>query len=488
MPRILVVDNERTLATQIRNALQALDGFVVDEAQDLTEALQWLQHQSYSAAIVDALQAPVAGASLMQLVRQVDSRLPVIFITGGGTAGMAIEAMKSGAFDYLSKPLDLNQLRELVIHAAAVHELMLAPVQLEVADSHGRPSDGDLLVGRSAAMTLVYKAIGRVAPKNVTVLIRGESGTGKELVARSIYQHSERADQPFIAVNCAAIPESLLESELFGHEKGAFTGADRRRIGKFEQCTGGTIFLDEIGDMPLALQGKILRLVQDQRFERVGGNETIQTDVRIITATHRDLEMMAEAGRFRADLYFRLNVYEIALPPLRSRREDLPLLIAHFLARANAELEKEVTSVSDEAMERLVAYHWPGNIRELQSTLKKAVLNTSGPVLLPVFLPPPICGISSAMASELPKADSTAQGSVEWDSFVDTQLQNGSEAIYDDTLARMERWLLTRVLRYTGGNQLQAAARLGITRTTLRTKLFKLGIAIGKVVDDNHKR
>lgn len=488
MPRILVVDDERTLAAQIRNALQALDGYVVDEARNLSEALQLLPHMSYSVAIVDALQAPVAGVSLMQLVRQVDARLPVIFITGGGTAGMAIEAMKSGAFDYLSKPLDVSQLRELVIHAAAVHELMRDPVRLAVADVHGRPSEGDLLVGRSAVMTQVYKAIGRVAPKNVTVLIRGESGTGKELVARSIYQHSERACQPFIAVNCAAIPESLLESELFGHEKGAFTGADRRRIGKFEQCTGGTIFLDEIGDMPLALQGKILRLVQDQRFERVGGNETIQTDVRIITATHRDLEMMAEAGKFRADLYFRLNVYEITLPPLRARREDLPLLIAHFLSRANAELEKEVTSVSDKAMELLVAYHWPGNIRELQSTLKKTVLNTSGPVLLPVFLPPPICGTSSAITVDFPRTDANIQAAVEWSSFVDAQLQDGSETVYDDTLARMERWLFTRVLRHTGGNQLQAAARLGITRTTLRTKLAKLGIAIGKVVDDSHKQ
>src|SRR5262249_37913832 len=241
-------------------------------------------------------------------------------------------------------------------------------------------------VGRCPAMGEVYKAIGRVADQNVIVLITGESGTGKELVARAIYQHSSRADKPFLAINCAAIPESLLESELFGHEKGAFTGADRRRIGKFEQCNGGTIFLDEIGDMPLATQGKILRLLQDQKFERVGGNETIQTDVRLIAATNRDLKSFSEQGKFRSDLYYRLSVFTIRLPPLRERGEDLPMLLSYYLRRCNRELTRDVREVAPEAMEQLRSYPWPGNIRELQSVIKQSLLRATGTALIPAFL------------------------------------------------------------------------------------------------------
>src|ERR1700752_5319522 len=231
-------------------------------------------------------------------------------------------------------------------------------------------------------MTEVYKAIGRVADQNVIALITGESGTGKELVARAIHQHSRRFDKPFLAINCAAIPESLLESELFGHEKGAFTGADRRRIGKFEQCNGGTIFLDEIGDMPLATQGKILRLLQDQKFERVGGNETIQTDVRVIAATNRDLKAFSEQGKFRPDLYYRLSVFSIRLPALRERGDDLPMLVHYYIRRFNRELGRDVREVSPEAMEQLRRYAWPGNVRELQSVVKQALLRSSGSTLI----------------------------------------------------------------------------------------------------------
>ena len=251
-------------------------------------------------------------------------------------------------------------------------------------------ADADMdgaIVGACPAMREVYKAIGRVAAQNVPVLITGESGTGKELVARAIYQHSPRAKAPFLALNCAAIPENLLESELFGHEKGAFTGADRRRIGKFEQCNGGTLFLDEIGDMPLALQAKILRLLQEQTFERVGGNETVRTDVRLIAATHRDLKAWSAEGKFRPDLYYRLSVFTIHLPPLRERGDDLPLLVQHYLRRFSRELGREVREVAPEALERLAGYSWPGNIRELQSVLKQALLRASGTVLLPAFLP-----------------------------------------------------------------------------------------------------
>ena len=293
--------------------------------------------------------------------------------------------MKQGAYDYLFKPLDLHQLRRVVGEALEVARRMREPAV--VAETRPDTDVDGAIVGSCPAMREVYKAIGRVAAQDVPVLITGESGTGKELVARAIYQHGAPAKAPFLALNCAAIPETLLESELFGHEKGAFTGADRRRIGKFEQCNGGTLFLDEIGDMPLALQAKILRLLQEQSFERVGGNETIQTDVRLIAATHRDLKAWSAEGKFRPDLYYRLGVFTIHLPPLRERGDDLPLLVQHYLRRFSRELGREVREVAPEALERLRGYSWPGNIRELQSVLKQALLQASGTVLLPAFLP-----------------------------------------------------------------------------------------------------
>lgn len=481
MPNVLIVDDEPSTLSLVSRTLEKLDGYVLQTASTATDARKQITAGGVDVAVVDVLLPDASGLELMATVRNVDARLPVIFITGGSTAGTAIEAMKAGAFDYLPKPLNVAQLRELVVHAAEVRRLMTEPVGVAHSVAETIDNDGDLMVGRSAAMTEVYKSIGRVAPKNVTVLIRGESGTGKELVARSLYQHSVRADKSFLAVNCAAIPEALLESELFGHEKGAFTGADRKRIGKFEQCDDGTIFLDEIGDMPLALQSKILRLIQDQRFERVGGNETIQTNVRIITATHRDLEAMSEAGTFRADLYYRLNVFEVSIPPLRDRLDDLPILVSHFVRRASIELDKDVTSVSEGAMETLRSYDWPGNIRELQSFLKKAVLNASGPLLLPEFLPSPLrSGGGHSLSDEATQASNTSN---DWETFLDERFESGTETLYDETLQRMERWLITRVLRKTAGNQVQAASLLGVTRTTLRSKLTKLGLSIDKVVD-----
>ena len=261
-----------------------------------------------------------------------------------------------------------------------------------IAETTPDPDVDGAIVGSCPAMREVYKAIGRVAAQNVPVLITGESGTGKELVARAIYQHGPRARAPFLALNCAAIPENLLESELFGHEKGAFTGAERRRIGKFEQCSGGTLLLDEIGDMPLASQAKVLRLLQEQVFERVGGNETVRTDVRLIAATHRDLEAWSAEGKFRRDLYYRLGVFTIHLPPLRQRGDDLPPLVHLYVRRFNRELSRDVREITPEAMERLCSYPWPGNIRELQSVLKQALLRATGPVLVPAFLPESLGG------------------------------------------------------------------------------------------------
>ncbi len=326
-------------------------------------------------------------------------------------------------------------------------------------------------------MREVFKAIGRVADQDVPVLITGESGTGKELVARAIYQHGHRGKAPFLALNCSAIPESLLESELFGHERGAFTGADRRRIGKFEQCSGGTIFLDEIGDMPLVLQAKMLRLLQEQAFERVGGNETIRTDVRLIAATHHDLKADSEAGRFRLDLYYRLNVFTIRLPPLRERDEDLPVLVHHYLRRFSSELRRDVREIAPEAMERLCAYGWPGNIRELQSVLKQALLQASGPVLVPAFLPE-LSGRSNE-PGPVPQAGAI----IGLEAFIGRRLGPDCQDLYVETHRQVDRLLLSRVLDYTGGNQHQAARLLGIARQTLRQKLRDLGLRVTQSVE-----
>jgi two-component system nitrogen regulation response regulator GlnG len=305
------------------------------------------------------------------------------------------------------------------------------------------------------------------------VLIRGESGTGKELVARAIYQHSARADHPFVAINCGAIPENLVESELFGHEKGAFTGAERRRIGKFEQANGGTVFLDEVGDLPLLAQVKMLRVLQERAFERVGGNETVTTDIRVIAATNADLEGMVEAGTFRRDLFFRLNVFGIDLPPLRERGEDLNRLIEHYLQRFRAEMHSTVTEISPEAMAALEHYSWPGNIRELQSVLRQAMLSARGAVLLPDDLPQ---WLRNPPKAPIPPATN------DWGPFVESRIAAGTHELYDEALKRMEAEVLVHVLKHTQGNQVQAAKILGITRGNLRTKLRVLGITINRAV------
>ena len=326
---------------------------------------------------------------------------------------------------------------------------------------------GDQLVGRSPPMQEVYKAIGRVAPQNVTVLIHGESGTGKELVARAIYQHSDRADGQFLAVNCAAIPEALLESELFGHEKGSFTGADQRRIGKFEQCNGGTIFLDEVGDMSPLMQSKVLRVLQEQQFERVGGTQTIQTDVRIIAATNRDLEKMVADGDFREDLYYRLNGFTIEVPPLRERGDDVLLLLQHCLERFNRELGKDVHGIAPEALDLLLRYSWPGNVRELEAVVRQSLLQTTGSVILPEFLPDFVRDEEATKSF----AESSDQPASDLKGWVESRLRNQSHDAYREVIQMTERYLLTMVLRATDGNQSQAAKLLGITRGSLRSKI-----------------
>src|SRR5215470_8578882 len=337
MGSVLLVDDDPVMILdQVTHALGS-QGIRVDVAYTAEEGLRQVVAQSPDVILLDVHLPDLSGLEAYQRIRQIDGRIPVIFITWAATADTAIEAMKEGAHDYLFKPLDLALLRGVVVQALELGRLMRRPA---VVAQTPPEEDGDAIIGRCPAMAEVYKAIGRVAAQNVIVLITGESGTGKELVARAIYQHGPRARAPFLAINCAAIPEQLLESELFGHEKGAFTGADRRRIGKFEQVSGGTLFLDEIGDMPIITQGKVLRVLQDQAFERVGGNETVRTDVRIIAATNRPLREMAGRGEFRPDLFYRLGVFTIHLPPLRERGEDLPHLVRHYLRRFNRDLSR----------------------------------------------------------------------------------------------------------------------------------------------------
>ncbi|HEV3261234.1 MAG TPA: sigma-54 dependent transcriptional regulator, partial [Gemmataceae bacterium] len=346
---LLIDDNPALIPGQVRQAFPA-PAHRVEVAGTGAEGLERVGAGPPDVILLDLGLPDQSGLEVYQHIRRIDARIPVIFVTMAKGADAAIEAMKQGAYDYLFKPLDPHQLRRVVGEALEVARRMREPAV--VAETAPDPDVDGAIVGTCPAMREVYKAIGRVADQSFPVLITGESGTGKELVARAVYQHGPRAKAPFLALNCAAIPESLLESELFGHEKGAFTGADRRRIGKFEQISGGTLFLDEIGDMPLALQAKILRLLQEQAFERVGGNETVRTDVRLIAATHRDLTAWSAAGKFRPDLYYRLGVFTIHLPPLRERGDDLPLLVQHQVRRFSRELGREVRQVAPEALER----------------------------------------------------------------------------------------------------------------------------------------
>ena len=505
MPTVLVIDDDSAVLHMIQRSLRNL-GVEVITAQTVDEGLNSLS-RGVDVVLLDIMLPRMSGMEVFQRIREYDHRLPVIFITADAGSETAIEAMQRGAYDYVAKPLDLPKLNELVQKALDTRRLMNVPVAVPVRDDDKSDPASDLFVGRSPQMLEVFKAIGQVAKQNITVLIRGESGTGKELVARALYQFSDRATKPFMAVNCAALPDTLLESELFGHEKGAFTSADRRRIGKFEQCSGGTLFLDEVGDMSPLTQGKVLRLLQEQRFERVGGNETIETDVRIITATNQPLEQMVESGDFRSDLFYRLNVVTITLPPLRARAGDIPLLLQHFLSISRKELNKpELEGISPEALELLLRYPWPGNIRELQSAVRQFVIKATTPVIVPDFLPPMILGtekrppiapaaVDSGVTSpaataaprpESPQTDGVASGGglqpADLRSFVDSRLAASSKNLYAETLEMMERYLFTRVLQEMGGNQSKTAETLGITRGKVRDRIATFHISLDKTV------
>ena len=474
MATLLIIDDEPFILYAFQQNFRA-PACRVRTASTAAEGLEMFQRERPDVVLLDVHLPDASGLQTFEQLRQLDARIPVILITGHGTSDLAIEAMKRGAYEYLTKPLELPQLRELVERACASSRLMCVPAVL--ATETPTPEQTDVLVGHCPAMQEVYKAIGRVASQDVSVLILGESGTGKELVARAIYQHSRRAGKPFLAINCAAIPEPLLESELFGHEKGAFTGADRKRIGKFEQCSGGTLFLDEVGDMTPLTQTKVLRVLQEQAFERVGGGETIRTNVRIIAATNADLEKLVAEGKFRNDLYFRLNVFSIRLPSLRERGDDLGLLVDYYVKRFGRELGKSVHAVPPDTLETLRRYRWPGNVRELQSVLKQALLQMSGTVLLPQFLPLPVLQGESA-----PETAEGPSGGFDWERFISDRLTAGTQDLYSEAVSVMEHELIPRVLRHCDGNQVQASRILGITRATLRSRIRALKITIEKAV------
>lgn len=495
---LLVVDDEPNICFSLRASLQT-SALEVSTASSAKDALRELQAKRPDVLLLDVRLPDMSGLDLYARIRELDSRIPVIIMTAFARTETAIEATRRGAFDYLIKPVDLRRLRDVIGKAIESRRISSGPL-LPGAEADELATGDDAIVGLSPPMQEVYKTIGRVAKQDATVLILGESGTGKELVARAVWNYSQRCQMPFLAMNCAALPESLLDSELFGHERGAFTGADQRRIGKFEKVNGGTIFLDEIADMSSATQAKALRLLQQQQFERIGGNTTIQTDVRVIAATNRDIAAMVEEGTFRRDLYYRLNGITIVLPPLRERRDDIPLLARHFLRQLSAEVGRTFQGIAPEVIDRLQEHDWPGNVREFQSALRYAMLHATHDVLtadclpescrggtratavaipapLPTVSPVDVGGASenarepaATPASEAPAGPSA----IDVENYAKQLLSEGRTRIYREVSSEMDRVLLRFVMNHVGGNQFRAAELLGISRVTLRNKLRSL--------------
>lgn len=469
MSTLLIIDDEESVRYSFRYVLED-DDIEVFTAATVAEGLALATEHKPDVILLDLQLPDGSGLDLFGKLRKLDAKRPVIFVTAHGTTETAIEAMKEGAFDYLVKPVDLERLSQLLSRAFEASRLMNVPVPLTAEEPVDR------IVGCTAVMQEMCKAIGRIAPQEVPVLILGESGTGKELVARALYHHSRRSDRPFLAINCAAIPDALLESELFGHERGAFTGADRRRVGKFEQCDGGTLFLDEIGDMALPLQAKMLRVLQDQHFERLGGNETVQAHVRILAATNQNLENLVAEGRFRKDLYYRLKGVTIQIPPLRDHREDVSELAHYFLFRFNRELGKDLRAIAPETLEGLQRHGWPGNVRELQQAIRVGMINASGHILLPEFLPHDL--LQETGPSEIGHVTVTSQIQDRFSHL----LVDGKGNVYQRAVEELERGLFPRVLEHTHWNQTQASELLGMTRGTLRQRLRSLGLSLERVI------
>jgi len=447
--RILVVDDELS----IRKVLQAMlsrEGHEVDLASNGAEAISALGERSFELVVTDLKMPGVDGLELLGFCAQHLPGLPVIVITAHGTVDTAVEALKLGAYDYITKPFEQDELRMVIAKALRREEASRGVLH---EDEAGRFA----IIGRTPSMKQVYSLIEKVADSPTTVLISGESGTGKELVARAVHDHSSRRSNPFVQVNCGAIPDNLFESELFGYEKGAFTGAVGSKPGRFELAHNGTLFLDEVGELPLDLQVKLLRVLQDGTFERVGGVRSITSDVRVVAATNRDLLREVKRGAFREDLYYRLNVIPIRLPPLRDRAEDVPLLVEHFLGKFNRRLGKQVSAISAEAMAALMAHRWPGNIRELENLMERSVLLAEGEVL----------GVK-----DLPGLGSPALDEGEADDIEDLGLKDYVR-VYT---ARLERARIQQALEQEDGNVTRASKRLGISRKSLQTKMKEYGL------------
>ena len=459
---ILLVGGDHELVTALRRIVKPLGGDVV--AAEPCDAAQLAR--SARAVVVDGVADEGDDLPKLAKLRGSCPGLPIIQLSQDARSETAIRAMKAGAFDYFLKPFDENRLSMAIRRAMRFG--WSGGTAAAIGD-HETETRSDVLVGRSPAMQELYKAIGRVAQQDMTVLIRGETGVGKELVARAIHQHGRGAAAPFVIVNCAAIPDSLFESELFGHEKGAFTGAESRRAGLFERADGVTLFLDEVADLSRAAQSKVLRILQEQSFERVGGQNRVRTDTRIVAATHGELERLVRRRQFRADLYYRLNVATIHVPPLRERAEDIPALVEHFMTRLSRELARPCQSVTRETLDALRAWRWPGNVRELEAVVRQAILRSSA------LTPPRERLTEREVTREL--SPQTPRGRLE--TTVDERMRAGSRNLHDDVHDMADRYLLARVLRATEGNQSDAAEMLGISRARLRRRIRALGLSLG---------
>jgi two-component system nitrogen regulation response regulator GlnG len=472
MSKLLLIDDEADVQYSFRRIFESPE-IEVTTASSGEEGLKVIPRLKPDLVLMDIRMGGMNGLETLRRIRQMDSKLLVILMTAYGTTQTAIEAMKLGAYDYLLKPFDVPKIKEVVTNALKAARDMKQVVSYQpLLESE----DYELgIVGRSPAMQQVFKLIGQLAASDATALVTGESGTGKELVARAIYHHSHRSQQPFLAVNCAAIPEQLLESELFGHERGAFTGATLQRIGKFEQCDKGTIFLDEIGDMTPPTQTKILRVLQSGTFERVGGNTPIRADVRIIAATNKPLEQAVAARQFREDLFYRLNVVRIHMPPLRERREDIPLLVNYFLKKLAHDQKQPPKSVATSVIKALEKFHWPGNVRELENAIRRAHVMAKGDALLLSDLPNEISGQGGGAvptASAAPSEGTTSDGAA----LARQLFQLARREPKLKIIPFVERELVIQALKETSNNQVHAAKLLGITRATLRKRIEKFGI------------
>jgi two-component system, NtrC family, response regulator len=462
VPHVLIVDDELNIR-RVLAAMLAREGYEVTAAADGEQALAVLQKTPVHVVVTDLVMPRLGGLELLGRIGSEFPDVPVIVITAHGTVDSAVQALKAGAFDYITKPFEQDELKKVIAKASRAHEI-------ERQNVHGPTRAGEKapLVGHSASMRQIFEIVAKVADSPSTVLITGESGTGKEIVARELHRGSPRRDKPLIKVNCAAIPKDLVESELFGYEKGAFTGAVGSKPGRFELADGGTLFLDEIGEVPVEMQVKLLRAIQESEFERVGGIKTLHVDVRLIAATNRDLKALIADGRFREDLYYRLAVVPISLPPLRDRREDIPLLVHHFIGKYNQRLGKRVERVDDEAMQILLGYSWPGNIRELENLMERSVLFADGPVILGSSLPDALRERSAGPA--VPIAAVGPLGAIAAPSGA------SMKEIVRHAQAELERELISRALEETAGNVTRAAKRLQISRKSLQVKMKELGL------------